>query len=168
SLLAYTIDVTGFQEFALHVKDLRADKVLSENIPHVDGCVWATDNKTLFYTTEDIAKRPYRLWRHQLGAKRDTLLYEEKDALYSLGIGRSRSKAYLFVESGSKATTEIRYLRADQPGSEWKIIAPRTKDHEYDADHAGDLFYIRTNDKGRNFRLVTAPVSAPRPENWKE
>jgi oligopeptidase B len=168
NLLAYTIDVTGFQEFTLRVKDLRTGKVLSENIPHVDGCVWATNNTTLFYITEDVAKRPDRLWRHQLGAKRDTLLYEEKDALYSLGIGRSRSKAYLFVESGSKTTTEIRYLRADQPGSEWKIIAPRTKDHEYDADHAGDLFYIRTNDKGRNFRLVTAPVSNPRPENWKE
>ncbi len=168
NLLAYTLDTTAFQEFTLYVKDLRTGRLLSENIPRVDGCVWAVDNKTLFYITEDDAKRPYRLWRHELGAQKDTLVYEEKDELYSLGIGRSRSKAYLFVESASKTTTEIRYLRADQPASAWKIVAPRTKDHEYDMDHAGDLFYIRTNDKGRNFRLVTAPVNDPRPENWKE
>src|SRR5205085_9117296 len=92
--------------------------------------------------------------KHQLGGKKDALLYEEKDALYTLGIGRSRSKAYLFVESASKTTTEFRYLRADQPTGEWKIIAPRTHDHEYDVDHAGENFYIRTNDKGKNFRLV--------------
>ncbi len=168
NLLAYTLDVTGFQEFTLHVKDLRTGRLLSENIPRVDGCVWASDNKTLFYVTEDDAKRPYRLWRHELGAQKDTLVYEEKDELYSLGIGRSRSKAYLFVESASKTTTEIRYLRAGQPARAWKIVAPRTKNHEYDVDHAGDRFYIRTNDKGRNFRLVTAPVNDPGPENWKE
>jgi len=168
NLLAYTLDATGFQEFTLHVKDLRTGKVLSENIPHVDGCVWAANNRTLFYVTEDDAKRADRLWRHELGAQNDTLLYEEKDALYSIGIGRSRSKAYLFMESSSKTTSETRYLRADQLAGEWKIIAPRTKDHEYDVDHAGDLFYIRTNDKGRNFRLVTAPVADPRRENWKE
>jgi oligopeptidase B len=168
NLLAYTLDLTGFQEFTFYVKDLRTGAVLAEKIPHVVGCAWAADNRTLFYVTEDDAKRAYRLWRHELGAKKDALVYEEKDPLFDLGIGRSRSKEFVFAASASKTTTEARYLRADQPTGEWKLIAPREQGHEYDVDHAGDLFYIRINDKGRNFRLVTAPVSAPRRENWTE
>lgn len=166
--LAYSLDATGFQEFTLFVKDLRTGQLLSEKIPHVAGCVWAADNQTLFYLTEDDAKRAYRLWRHELGGKQDTLLFEETDPLFSMGIGRSRSKGYLFAESASKTTTEFRYLRAEQPRGEWKIVAPRAAGHEYDVDQAGELFYIRTNDRGRNFRLVTAPVADPRRENWKE
>jgi oligopeptidase B len=168
NLLAYTLDTTGFQEFTLYVKDLRAGSLHSEKIPHVAGCVWAADNRTLFYLTEDDAKRSYRLWRHELGATNDTLVYEEHDALFDLGLGRSRSKAYIFAASASKTTTEYRYLRADQPTGAWKIIAPRQSDHQYDVDHAGERFYIRTNDKGRNFRLVTAPVSDPSRPNWRE
>ena len=166
NLLVYTLDLTGFQEFTLYVKDLRTGTTLSEEIPHVAGCEWAANNKTLFYVTEDDAKRAYRLWRHELGAKNDTLVYEEKDPLFDLGVGRSRSKEFMFAASVSKTTTEFRYLRADQPTGEWRIIAPREQDREYDVDHAGDLFYIRTNDKGRNFRLVTAPVTDP--QNWTE
>jgi len=166
--LAYSLDATGFQEFTLFVKDLRTGQLLTEKIPQVASCVWAADNKTLFYVTEDDAKRSCRLWRHELGATQDTLVYEEKDALYSLGIGRSRSKAYVFAVSASRTSSEFRYLRADQPAEAWRAVTPRVADHEYDMDHAGELFYIRTNDQGRNFRLVTAPVADPRRENWRE
>src|ERR1043166_9154944 len=168
NLLAFSTDETGFREYTMQIKNLETGAILSEKIPHVENAVWDADNQTLFYVTEDDAKRPYRLWRHEVGARKDMLMYEEPDALFSLGIGRSRSKACIFVESASKNETEVRYLRADQPGGEFKVVAPRAKDHEYDVDHAGDLFYIRTNDKGRNFRLVTAPLTDPRRENWKE
>ena len=167
-LLAFSTDETGFRKYTLYVKDLQTGSLLPEKIPHVENAVWAADNKTLFYVTEDDAKRPYRLWRHELRAKNDTLLYEETDALFALGIGRSRSKAYIFAESASKTSTEVRYLRANQPTDTFQVIAPRAKDHEYDVDHSGNLFYIRTNDKGRNFRLVTAPVGDPRRDNWTE
>ena len=168
NLLAFSTDETGGRDYTLFVKDLRTGRLLSEKIPRVSDAVWAADNRTLFYITEDDAKRSYRLWRHELGATKDTLLLEETDALFELGLGRSRSKDYVFVESASKTSSEVRYLRADQPTGEFRLITPRTKDHEYDVDHNGELFYIRTNDKGRNFRLVTAPVADPRPQNWKE
>jgi oligopeptidase B len=168
NLLAYSLDTTGFQEFTLHIKNLETGELLSEKIPHVTDAVWAADNKTLFYATEDSAKRASRLWRHELGAANDALVYEEKDALFDVGIGRSRSKAYIFVESASKNESEVRYLRADQPSGTFNVVAPREKNHEYDVDNSGDMFYIRTNDKGRNFRLVTAPVADPARDNWKE
>lgn len=164
--LAFGTDDTGFREYTLQIKDLQTGQMLKDTRTHVDSFAWAKDNQTLFYVTEDDAKRPYRLWRHTLGAANDELIYEEKDALFFLGIGRSRSRAYLFLSSASKTTSEVRYLRVDQPAGEFRVVAPRTKDHEYDVDHAGELFYIRTNDRGRNFRLVTAPVADP--QQWTE
>jgi oligopeptidase B len=170
-LLAYTTDITGFREYTLHVKDLSTAKVLPDSVPTVSSVAWAADNRTLFYTTEDTAKRPYRLYRHGLGADpaRDALVYEEKDEMFRVEVLRSGSRKYLFLDSGSHTANEWRTLPADSPSGDWKLIAPREKEHEYEVDHRGDLFYIRTNSGGcRNFRLVTTPVAAPGRENWKE
>ncbi len=84
NLLAFSTDETGFREYSLYVKDLRTGALLSEKIPRVNSVAWATDNQTLFYVTEDNAKRAYRVWRHKLGEKEDMLVYEEKDALFSV------------------------------------------------------------------------------------
>jgi oligopeptidase B len=169
SLLAYTTDNTGFREYTLHVKDLRTGQLRPETAEKVASVAWANDGQTLFYTKDDPAKRPYRLYRLRLGAPLPgDLVYEEKDELFRIGVGRSRSKGYIFLGSGSLTTSEVRYIRADQPTAEWKVVSPRRHEHEYEVDHHGDRFYIRTNDKGRNFRLVSAPVSDPRPESWTE
>jgi oligopeptidase B len=173
NLLAYSTDVTGFREYTLYVKDLRSGALLPDRVEKVAGLAWAADGQTLFYVTEDEAKRPYRLWRHRLGATADDLVYEETDALFRLDVGRSRSLAYLFAASASFTATEVRYLRAAEPTGAWTVLLPREPEHEYDVDHGtgpgGDLFYIRTNGGGRrNFRLVTAPVDDPRPARWTE
>ena len=173
NLLAYSTDVTGFREYTLYVKDLRTGALLPDRVEKVAGLAWAADGQTLFYATEDEAKRPYRLWRHRLGATADDLVYEEIDALFRLDVGRSRSLAYLFAASASFTATEVRYLRAAEPTGSWTVLLPREPEHEYDVDHgtapSGDLFYIRTNGGGRrNFRLVTAPVDDPRPARWTE
>ena len=166
--LAYSADNTGFRQYTLRVKDLESGQLLSEQIEKTGSVVWANDGRTLFYSMEDSAKRPYRLYRHRLGMTIDDLVYEEKDELFRIFASRSRSKAYLFMGAASYTTSEWRYLPADQPEGVWKLVAPRVHEREYDVEHHGDLFYIRTNDQGRNFRLVSAPVSDPRKENWKE
>jgi oligopeptidase B len=169
--LAYTVDVTGFREYTLHVKDLRTGEVLPDHVDHVSGMrgvEWATDNSTLFYVTEDAAKRPHRLYRHALGSAKDELLYDEKDELYRLWVHRSRDKKFLFALSQSSTTTEERYLASDQPHGDWRLIAPRQDGHEYYSDHRNGLLYIRTNKGAKDFRLVTAPVTDPDPGRWKE
>jgi oligopeptidase B len=168
NLLAYTADVTGFREYTLYVKDLTTGKLGTEKIPKVQSAVWASDNRTIFYVTEDHAKRAHKLWRHRLGEASDTLLFEEKDELFRIGVYRSRSKSYIFLATGSFTTDECHYLRADDPGGAFRILAHREKDHEYGVDHHGDLFYIRSNRTGRNFSLLTAPVADPQQKNWKE
>jgi oligopeptidase B len=170
NLLAYSTDHTGFRQFTLAVKDLRTGKLLVDRAERVDSVVWANDNQTIFYTVEDaVSKRPYQLYRRKVGTSGpDTLIYEEKDERFEVGVGKTRSKAYLLLISSSHTTSEARYVLADQPMSEWKIIEPRRQDVEYYPDHHGEFFYIRVNDTGRNFRMVKAPASDPGSKNWQE
>ena len=169
NLLAYSTDNTGFRQYKLHLKDLRTGAVVEDVAEKVGSVAWAADNKTLFYTVEDAAKRHYRLYRHVLGSgKADDLVYEEKDERFNVGVQRTRSRKYILLEIGSHTTSEMRFLPADQPNGEFKLISPRRQDHEYFVDDHGDQFLIRTNDQGRNFRLVTAPISDPGEKNWKE
>jgi len=167
-LLAYSSDTTGYRQYTLQVKNLETGQMLPDRVEKTTSVVWATDNKTLFYVAEDQAKRPHRLYRHLLGRAEDELVYEEKDELYRLGAGRTRSKGYILIVSASSTTSEVRYLAAGRPAEAPKLLRPRADGHEYYADHHGEHFYIWTNDRGKNFRLISAPVADPRPENWKE
>src|SRR5262249_35010799 len=168
NLVAYTTDNTGFREYRLHIRDLAAGKNLPETVEKVGSVAWAADNRTLFYTVDDAAKRPYRVYRHTLGSDKDTLVYEEKDEMFRVFVDRSRSHSVIFLASGSHTADEWRYVPADKPESPLTVISPREKDHEYSVDHRGDLFYIRTNKGCRNFRVVTAPVTHPDSSQWKE
>ncbi|HYO15922.1 MAG TPA: S9 family peptidase [Thermoanaerobaculia bacterium] len=167
-LAAYSTDYTGFRQYTLRIRDLRTGKDLPDNREKVVAFTWAADNKTLFYTVEDQAKRSARVYRHRLGEAEDALIYDEKDERFNVYVNRSRSDAYVFLHSSSLTTSEVRYLPAGEPDGSFKLIAERIPDQQYRADHRGDLFYITVNDTGRNFRLVTVPVASPGRESWKE
>ena len=169
NLLAYSTDTTGYRQYKLQIKDLRTGQTLPELFERVGNVAWATDNKTIFFTTEDATtKRSDKFFRHVLGSDKTDLVFEEKDELFDIGAGRSRDKAVILLGSESKTSTEWLYLPANNPTAELKIISPREADHEYNVDHRGDLFYIRTNKGAKNFRVVTAPVANPGQANWKE
>ena len=169
NLLAYTTDNTGYRQYTLQVKDLRTGQLFPERIERVNGVAWATDNKALFYVTEDaVTKRSDKFFRHVLGNDKSDLVYEEKDELFDLGVSRSRDKEVIFLEAFSKTSTEARYMRADDPNGTLKVILPRRPEHEYDVNHRNNTFYIRTNRGAKNFRIVTAPVNDPSEKNWKE
>jgi oligopeptidase B len=168
-LLAYSIDNTGYRQYTLQVKDLRTGALLPDRIERVDNVAWATDNKTIFYVTEDaVTKRNDKFFRHVVGTATSDLIYDEKDELFDIGVARTRDRAMILLQIAAKTSTEVRYLPADHPSAPLKIVLPRESDHEYDVDHRGNLFYIRTNKDAKNFRVVTAPVSDPSPANWKE
>jgi oligopeptidase B len=169
--LAYSTDTTGFRQYTLHIKDLQTGETLPGSVERVGSVAWAADNQTLFYTVEDEEqKRQYQLWRHRLGAahSEDALIYQDDDERFNIGVGRTRDGKYIVVESGSHTTTECRVLAADCPSADFALILAREDEHEYSVDHRHGLWFIRTNDRGRNFRLVTAPVNAPGRENWTE
>jgi oligopeptidase B len=169
NLLLYSFDSTGYRQYVLRVKDLRTGQILGTRVPRVVSATWAADNRTIFYSVEDsVSKRAYRVYRHVLGQPTDTLLYEEKDERFSVYVGKSRSRQYVFMYVGSLTSGEQFFLPSNTPTAPWRLISARKVDREYDADHHGDKFYIRVNDTGRNFRLVTAAASDPSERNWKE
>ncbi|MGA9063215.1 MAG: S9 family peptidase [Terracidiphilus sp.] len=187
--LAYTTDTKGFRQYTLHIKDLATGETPPGEVERVGSVVWAADNRgpqgwvarragiagaenrTLFYTVEDEEqKRQYQLWRHAMGAAHaeDVLVYEDDDERFNIAAGRTRDGKYIVLESASHTTSEARVLPADDPAGSFSIIAPREDEHEYSIDHRNGLWFIRTNDRGRNFRLVTAPVATPGREHWTE
>jgi oligopeptidase B len=168
NLLAYTVDFTGFRQFILQVKDLRTGVVLPDTTERVTAVEFAADNKTLFLVTEDaVTKRSDKLWRHVLGSTSFDPVYDEKDELYDIDLGKTRDHQFLMLGIEAKDTAEVRYLRADHPVGAFVPVVPRRKGHRYYVDHREGLFYIRTNRDGVNFSIVTAPDSDPAEKNWK-
>lgn len=169
SLLAYATDDTGFRQYTLFVKDLRTGELVEKVAEKVGSMAWAADDRTLFYTVEeDATKRQYRLYRHRLGEGAHDLVLEEADPAFNVDVYRTRSRQYLVLGTSSLTTSEARFLPAAEPRGEWRLVAPRMHEEEYDLEHHGDVFYVRSNDGGRNFRLVKAPVASPGRESWTE
>ena len=167
-LLAFSADFSGFREYTLRLKNLESGRLLDLEVPKARSIAWSADSSTLFYVTEDETKRSNRVWRHRLGSKDHTLLFEETDDRFSVGVDLARSLRFVFITSHSATTTEVRYVPAGQPDTAPVLVLPRRQDHEYYLDHHGDHFYIVTNDRGRNCRLVRAPVGNVGEANWKE
>jgi oligopeptidase B len=170
-LLAYSVNTSGDEVYTLRVKDLETGGLLLDEIPNTYYSVeWGNDNKTLFYTVLDDAKRPYKAFRHVLGTdvSRDRLVHYEEDRRFSVRLSKTRSRSYLLLNLGSQITSEVRYLDADRPDGEFVMVHPRQQGMEYDVSHHGDHFYIVTNDDAINFKLVKTPISSPSKGNWTE
>ncbi len=166
--LAWTVDHTGGRDFVLHVKDLASGETDAWHMPEVSDVAWASDSRTLWYVTMDEAKRSSRLWRHALGATGpDELLFEETDELCSIAIDRTRDGAWLVLSSASMDDSELRVIDATLaaatvlPPDALRVVLPRRANVEYDLDHRAGRFYVRLNDTGRDFRLVTLDAAAP-------
>jgi oligopeptidase B len=110
NLLAFSTDVTGFREYTLQVKDLRTGELLPIRIEKTRSVAWSGDSRTLFYVEEDAAKRASKLFRRRLGDTTSELLFSEEDERFSIGIGQTRSQAWLILTSHSATTSEVRYL----------------------------------------------------------
>jgi oligopeptidase B len=170
-LLAYSTDTTGYREYTLRVKNLGTGEDLVDKVEKIGGIAWAEDGVTLFYSKQQPkTKRSYQIWRHTLGtpASDDTLVYEELDDKFNIGISKTLSKKFLLISIQSGLTSEYRYLDASTPAGEFQTLIPRRPGISYGVAHHTGHFYIRVNDTGRDFRVVTAPVEDPREQNWLE
>ena len=171
ALVAYSTDTAGDEVYTLRVRDMNAGADLADEIPGTHyGVDWGEDNRTLFYTVLDDAKRPFQVYRHCVGTdpSEDPLVYQEDDEAFHVGLGKTRSREWLVIASQSAVTSEARVIPAADPEAEPLLIASRRQDIEYDVDHHGDRFFIVTNDGAENFKLVEAPVDDPGPARWSD
>jgi oligopeptidase B len=171
-IMAYGIDEVSRRIYTIFFKNISSGKVLEDKLEGTTGSVaWANDNKTVFYTKKDPQTlREYQVWRHEIGQPQsaDVLVYTEQDEEFHCFVYKTKSKDFIFIGSSQTQSTEYRYISANDPKSEFKVILKREKNHEYSVDHYGDQFFIVTNWEATNFRLVTAPIGNSDKSAWKE
>ena len=165
--LLYTVDDTGYRQYKLFRKNLVTGQVQGPLAERVTSVEWAADNATVFYVSEHpTSKRSDSLWRLGASGKPD-LLFEEKDELFDIGVGRTKDGKLLVLQALSTDTWETRWLDAARPQDAFKTVLARSKGHKYEVEHRDGLLYIRTNRGAKDFRVVTAPLHDPAPANWK-
>ncbi len=170
--MAIGIDTVSRRKYTIYIKDLETGQMLGDEIPlTTGGSSWAADSRNLFYTLkDDETLRSKSICRHVMGtpSSEDALVFDETDETFSTYVFKSKSKKYLIIGSSSTLTTEYRFLPADDPTGEFRVVQPRTRGLEYNIAHYGDDFYIITNLDATNFRLMKAPVAHPDKEHWTE
>jgi len=170
--LAYGVDTVSRRIYTIYFKNLETGELFDVVIPGTTGSVaWANDNSTFFYTTKDEQTlRSDKIFRRKLGSQlsEDMLIYEEKDDVFGTMVYKTKSDQFIMIACYSKASDEYRFLDANNPDGEFKIIQPREKDLEYSVDQYLDKFYIITNWEAKNFKLMEVSITNPKKENWKE
>lgn len=171
TLLAYSTDVTGSEEYRLVIKELTTGRLLDDVIQNTSySLAWSSDGRTFLYTVLDAAKRAYKVFRHTVGtaATADALVHHETDDAFWCHVWRSTSKRFLFMMVASSTAGETFVASADDPAGEFRLIAPRAPEVEYYVADQGERFLIWTNEDAKNFRLMEAPIDDPGPGSWRE
>jgi len=171
-LVAYGVDTVSRRKYTIHVKNLETGEVYKDEIPVTTAyAAWANDSKTFFYTKKDEETlRSNKIYKHILGSdyRSDKEIYSEDDETFGTSVWKTKSSKYLMISSYSTMTEEYRFLDANNPNGEFKIIQKRERGLEYSVSHFGDYFYIKTNLDAKNFRLMRTSVNKTSKENWEE
>ncbi|MEE8479600.1 MAG: S9 family peptidase [Candidatus Neomarinimicrobiota bacterium] len=171
NLLAFGEDTVSRRKYTIYFKDLTTGKVFDDKISNTTGgSVWANDNKTVYYAVKDSTLRPHKIFKHILGTDPagDIEVYHESDYTFETFVYKSKSDKYIIIGSYSTLSTEYRYLDADNTEGEFIVFNPREENHEYSIAHFEDKFYVVTNWKAKNFRLMETSINATSDFNWTE
>ncbi len=165
-------DTVGRRQYTMQFKNLATGEIYGDKIFPCNGsAAWANDNKTVFYAiTDPQTLRSYKILRHNFGddQSKDATVYTEKDETFYVGVGKSKSKRFIYIASSSTLTSEQRFVDANTPMADFKVIQPRTRELEYDVEDFGNDFYILTNLNAKNFQLMKTPINKTTKENWTE
>jgi len=170
TMLCFGVDNVSRRIYTLYFKNLETGEILEETITNTTGgATWANDNKTVFFTQmEQETLRSHKIFRYELGSDNAVEVYHETDDTFGVHVSKSKSKQYIFIESYSTLSTETQYLLADTPKDAFKLFSPRERDLEYTVEHKDEQFFIETNYKAKNFRLMSCHLDATSKANWQE
>jgi oligopeptidase B len=173
NLLAFGVDTVSRRRYTVHFKKLDTGEILPDRIPDTGGSVaWANDNQTVFYALKDTTTlRSYKIMKHKLGndISEDRMVFHEADETFSTYAFKTKSDRFIMIASFQTLASEYRFVDANTPDADFRMVQPRERNLEYSVDHFGEKFYIRTNhNNAKNFKLVEAPISTPRKEHWKD
>jgi oligopeptidase B len=159
---AFCEDFVGRRQYELRFKHLTSGRILEDAIVNVESDIaWANDNETVLYVEKD-SETLLGLYvkRHRVGQdpQFDPTVFTQTDTSFYTGVDKSKSDRFIFIRMESTVSSEWRYAHADDPALAFTVFLPHERDHEYQIDHLGDGFIIRTNWQARNFRLMEAPI----------
>ena len=171
--VAFGLDLISRRQYKIYIKDLKTNQILDTELENTTGgSVWDASGRYLFYTHKDPETlRTELIYRHDIQAPKadDVLVFHEKDSTFSVGIGLSKSRKFINIYSYSTLTSEQRFLEADDPLGEFRLIQKRTRGLEYSASHYRDSLYIITNADGAdNFKVVKTSLKKPSKKHWKD
>ena len=169
--LAFGVDTVSRRVYEIRFKNLESGDILDETIENSTGGVaWANDNETVFYTSKnETTLLGEKIWRHKIGSNNlDEMVYHETDETFYNGVYRSKSGKFIIIYHSSTLITDYQILNADNPNGKFTRFTPRDFDHEYSIDHYNDKFYIITNWKAKNNRLMQTPDTKTNISNWRE
>ncbi len=163
-LLAYAEDTVGRRQYVLRIKNLETGQTLTDEVPDVEpDLMWADDNRTVFYIEKDSVTLLSKTVKvHVLGtpASADRVVYHESDDSFYMDLFRTRSDKYLCIGLHSTVSNEVRCADAADP-TEFKVFAPRLRDHRYAINHLDRRWVIRTDWNAKNYQLMTLDDRQP-------
>jgi oligopeptidase B len=167
-LAAVLVDDNGSERFKLRIRDIASGEDLETVTDVAIGSpVWTNDSRGVVFNEVNEQWRSYRARFHRLGTPtdQDVTLYEETEELgFSVGVSKSQDESLIFVSTGDNATSEVRFVSADDPTQPLTLVSRRKPNREYTVDAAHGRLWVLTNDKHVNFRLAEADPAAP--EAW--
>ncbi|KAL9642909.1 hypothetical protein ABK040_010604 [Willaertia magna] len=183
NLLVYSIDTNGSEFYDVYFYNLKESKFLNLKInkdQHV-GCNFEFLNENIYFTQYDTTHRPYRIYKYKIPNLNDLvinrndcneliikdnefvkLIYEDLDERFFVSIYKSLSQEYLFIDSSSKITSELYFLKIKDLNNNldhFKLIKKREQGLEYYVCQKDEYFYIWHNlNEFINFKLIKVPI----------
>jgi len=169
-LISVYENTTGKDESVLKIMDITKRTFLNDSINQIGRIIWLDNTSFLYSSVEKETFRSSKVLRHVLGTdpKDDVIIYEEKDPGFSVGIQKSKSKEYIFINTGSSTASETWFLKTDNPDGQFEVIQAREKNHIYSVSHYKDQFYIATNKNAINYKIATVDIDNISKGKWKD
>lgn len=169
--LAWSADLSGAELYTIRVRDLASGRDLDDTVTATTGdVVWASDSASFYYVEVDDNHRPVRVRWHRVGTDQaeDALVYEEAQQGFFLSIDETASGRFMVISISDHESAENWLVELDR-APEPRLVAARAPLVLYEVDHHGEELVILTNDAGaEDFKIVTAPLTDPARENWRD
>lgn len=167
--IAFGLDFDGSEKYQIVLQDLTTGTILETSIPDTCGDFEWGDDQTLYYVRMDSTHRPDRVFVHTIGmdSKLDPVIYEDPNLSYFVGLDKSKSERFLWIQSASKITTEVSFIDLSKSKNQISLFHPRMEKIKYVVDHQENRFIIRTNENAINFMLMETSIDQIEKKNWK-
>ncbi|MCQ8278792.1 S9 family peptidase [Acetobacteraceae bacterium KSS8] len=168
ALYAWAEDSQGSEVYRIQLRDLATGETLPGPVESSTGdFCFSPAGDWLFWTWRDENGRPARIYRRPSRGGEDTLIYEERDPGFFIGVGLSASRAWIAITAGDQETSETLLIPGNDPTALPRVAAPRVKGERYELIPWRDRFVIHTNAGGAtDFALMQAPLDAPDRAHW--